>query len=312
MALLGEFVLTPDVFDVTSYSSEEVCRILLQQVKEMLLNEGIVRNLRNGNWFLLFSEDGRTWHIRGKELLRKLRTQGRLRDHPPALQEEPTDDYGWCREALATHETSPITGIIATRIIAGSFKSDSLIAPIDRLSSVQWWSERSPSIRLNRTQSAYEENLRLILQCSNSVMFIDPHLDPTLSQYSDFIYLLLMMKDKSPKPLIEIHRVCYVGSGRNREFPSESEWKDRFQNAWSQALSNSGLSVEVFIWDDFHDRYLISDLIGINVPYGFDTSRKQSELTTWTRLGRKERDDVQREFDPSSKRHNPKYRFKVP
>ena len=79
MALLAEYALTPDVFDSTSYSSDEVGRIQLQHLKEVLLSEGLVRDLRDGKWLALFADDGRPWHMRGKELLKKLVQQKRLR-----------------------------------------------------------------------------------------------------------------------------------------------------------------------------------------------------------------------------------------
>lgn len=36
----------------------------------------------------------------------------------------------------------------------------------------------------------------------------------------------------------------------------------------------------VFLWDDFHYRYIISNLIGIAAPNGFDTTRPPKNLTT--------------------------------
>ncbi len=74
MALLAEYALTPDIFDQSFYSTEEVADIHLQHLKEALLNEGLVRNLRDGEWLRLFSNNDRPWHIRGKELLKKLVT----------------------------------------------------------------------------------------------------------------------------------------------------------------------------------------------------------------------------------------------
>jgi hypothetical protein len=71
------------------------------------------------------------------------------------------------------------------------------------------------------------------------------------------------------------------------------------------------LNAEVFIWDDFHDRYLISNLIGISCPNGFDTTTDQNDITTWTKLGKTDKDDVQREFDPASNKHQLKHKFKV-
>jgi hypothetical protein len=57
---------------------------------------------------------------------------------------------------------------------------------------------------------------------------------------------------------------------------------------------------------------MISDLVGISVPYGFDTTSDPNARTTWTRLSRGDREDVQREFDPSSGRHRLVHRFAVP
>lgn len=70
MALLAEYALTPGVFDVTAYTSEEVCGLHLQALKDVLLHEGLVRNLRSGEWAKTFDDSSRSWHQRGKELLK--------------------------------------------------------------------------------------------------------------------------------------------------------------------------------------------------------------------------------------------------
>jgi len=320
MSLLSEYALTPDIFDSTSYSSDEIGRIHLQHLKEILLDEGLVRDLRNGAWHSLFMDNIRPWHLRGKELLKKLITQHRLRLFPEILDNEPTTDREWCQESLASshkidpitgHKIDPITGIITTSKVAANFRNEREVVSIDRLSSAHWWATRSPSVRLARTTEAYKENLKLVLRCANSIMFIDPHVDPTRKNYGEFISLLEVMYDREPAPLIEIHRVCYYGSGPGRKLFKSPEWKKRFHDEWDSRLQNVRLSVKVFIWDDFHDRYLISDLVGINVPNGFDTTKENSK-TTWTRLGRNDRDDVQREFALGTERHKLKCSFTVP
>ena len=63
------------------------------------------------------------------------------------------------------------------------------------------------------------------------------------------------------------------------------------------------MKATVYVWDAFHDRYLITNHIGMALPNGFDISEDANEITTWTRLGVKDREDVQREFDPASHRH---------
>jgi len=86
-------------------------------------------------------------------------------------------------------------------------------------------------------------------------------------------------------------------------------WEGLFTTSLKPRLSRLSVRVDVLIWDDFHDRYLISDLMGISVPNGFDIDSSVNNLTTWTRLGRDTRDDVQREFDPASSRHALRHRF---
>ena len=40
MPLLADYAITPDVFDVTSYSNEEVCRLYLQKIGSVLRTQG--------------------------------------------------------------------------------------------------------------------------------------------------------------------------------------------------------------------------------------------------------------------------------
>ena len=46
-------------------------------------------------------------------------------------------------------------------------------------------------------------------------------------------------------------------------------------------LGGLGLSAELFIWDSVHDRYLISDIVGVMLPNGFDIAKRSSSTTVW-------------------------------
>lgn len=315
MPLLADYAITPDVFDVTSYSNDDACAARLETIREAMLTEGLVRDLRDGQWRKLFESGNRTWHRRGTELVKKLATQGRLIQHRSALPNSPRDDQGWCAEALETHTACPFSGgVIVTETVKAGYANDPLVARIDRLSSARWWAARSSSVQLARTLADYQKHLDIVLRCSNSIMFIDPHLDPAKRGYRDFGALLALSGGREPAPTIEIHRVCYEGFGDKRWFPmkeDESYFECRFRDELASPLRTAGLRAEVFIWDDFHDRYLISNLIGITLPNGFDTGGPYQN-TRWARLGRDDRDDAQREFDPSSNRHEPRGRFSIP
>lgn len=313
MALLADYAITPDVFDTTSYSSEEVCRLHLRRISKVMRSEGLVRDLRAGDWLRLFADHGRSWHRTGKELVKKLATQDRLVQFQPKLPEEPVDDVSWCAEALATQVERPFDGgVIVTERIKQAYPSDPLVSCLDRLNGTAWWTARSPSVRLARSLAAYRINLQTILRCANSLQFIDPHLDPSRHNYREFGDLIVGAGRRSPAPLVEIHRVCYRGSGHNREILNVDQLEDNFRDALTDLLQAASLRVDVFVWDDFHDRYLISNLIGISLPNGFDTTRNPRDITTWNRLGRRVRDNIQREFDKASGRHALRGQFSIP
>src|SRR5207248_10485148 len=139
------------------------------------------------------------------------------------------------------------------------------------------------SITVERKTARYLQVLDLVLRQSRSLMFIDPNLDPSSSNYREFIQLLLPLVQRQVHPVVEIHRSFCRGDGPARTFPNQSEWKKLFARL-SAPVNAAGLQVEVFFWEDFHDRYLITDVIGIIVPSGFDVTSKPNEFSTWGRL----------------------------
>lgn len=310
MPLLAEYAITPDVFDSTSYSSEEVCGLHLSTIRQVMMDEGLLRDLRGGEWRALFASRDRPWHRRAKEIVKKLATQGRLIEFPPTPFASPTNDREWCAEALAGHQREPMAGgVIVTQPVKDAYRRERLVERVDLLSRAEWWEQRSPSVRLHRELAEYRQHLNPILRCANSFQFIDPHLYPGRRGYREFAKILARAGGRKPAPLIEIHRVRYDGSGSAR---TEPDFQSIFQNALSTTLHVAGLRANVFIWDHFHDRYLITNLVGISLPNGFDTTHRRDDLTTWTRLGPAQRDDIQREFDSVSRSHILHRKFTLP
>lgn len=312
MALLADYAITPDVFDITRYSGEDACGLGLDRIREPMLTAGLVRDLRDGEWRALFRESARPWHRRAKEIVKKLARDGRMIRCPSECP-PPNSDRDWCGEALASHKRRPLRGgVIVTGHLKEAFPNERMIERIDRLARATWWTDGDPSVRLRRSLADYRQHLDLVLRHANSLQFIDPHLDPTKPRYADLIKLLSLAGKRAPAPLIEIHRVAYEGSGQHRQPLDLVDLEKSFRKVLNEALDAAQLAAQVFVWDDFHDRYLISNLAGILLPNGFDTTRDSKQLTTWTRLGRKARDDIQREFDPASRRHRLRAQFKVP
>ena len=313
MPLLSDYVITPEVLDIASYSSEEMCGVHVRRISEVMRHEGLVRDLRSGDWSKLFAPGGRSWHRWGQELVRKLATQGRLIRFKPERDDAPRDDRGWCEEALLTAGTQAFTGgIVTTEPIKEEYRSEPRVERVDQLYKASWWSGRSPTVRLSRTSDDYTEKLGPVLRSANSLQFIDPYLDPARRSYNQFRDLLAVAGRRTPPPSVEIHCVCTEGSGPDRRPPNVEKLEKRFRRELVPRLESVGLRVDVYIWwPGFHDRYLISNLIGISMQNGFDTTTDVNDKTTWSRMGRDDRDDVQREFDPA-KRGVPHGKFRIP
>lgn len=313
--MIDEYVLIPDVFDAASYSHREYIDMCLPHLKDALYNEALVRDLCGGSWSNWCSTPERiqSSHRLAKELLRKLKARNRLRAFPKQSQSSPQDSRQWCEDALRSHRVAPLSGIIASDQTKRGFTTEPLVASIEKLSSCAWWQARSCSAILERKTESYLSALSRVLACSNSLMFIDPNLEPS-NNYSEFFRLLEPLKDRIPAPQVELHRSHCLGDGPRRKVPRDAEeGRKLFVPLFApldRELKRFGLNVGVFFWQDFHARYLISDLIGIVAEAGFDTTR-DAQKTTWARLSSGDRDSIQREFDPDVRPRDLKFRFDI-
>ena len=297
--MLDEYALIPDIFDSTAYSLPGLVDVCLPHLREPLMKEAIVRDLANGAWQRCVGAPPFTPHRLCLELLRKLASGNRLRTFPRCGAADPVDIPGWCQEAIAAHASAPITAIIGTHASVTANRGKGF-TDIEKITSAQWWQNRSPSRTMARTLADFRQTLTPILRHANSVMFIDPNLDPSARNYRDFGQILALAAGRHPGPHIEIHRSLCEGDGQRRTFPDKIEWKRRFDGLAAQA-KQGGIHLEVFGWDDFHDRYLITDIIALQIGAGFDTTTDPNATTTWARLGRDDIDKFTRHFDPAAR-----------
>jgi hypothetical protein len=305
--MLDEYALVPDIFDASAYSNPDFIEICLPHLKEPLLQEALVRDLCNGGWSQYCWENSGNLHRLGKEILKKLVQSNRLRRFPAHGANAPICAADWCQESVSASTVEALTGVIAAHATKQGFSAGE-VASIEKLTGTLWWQKRSPSVTVDRKTAAYMRVLHLVLIQANSLMFIDPNLDPSSHNYREFAQLLSSLAHRTVKPRIEIHRSFCKGDGPARTFPNEANWKGRFAPL-GQYLSTVGLQAEVFGWEDFHERYLITDIVGISVPAGFDVTGKPNDWSTWGRLGRDDKDKFQRLFDPAKRQE--KWRFTI-
>jgi hypothetical protein len=307
--MLDEYALIPDIFKPDAYSDRALIDVCLPHLKEPLLQEALVRDLCDGQWSQFCLANTLTMHRFCKELLRKLALGNRLRSLPLQGDALPTTSEEWCKEALNTCAIEGLSGIITSHSTKQSVSATE-VASIEKLTNSLWWQKRSPSSTVDRKTQEYLRLLKRVLLQARSLMFIDPNLDPSGSNYREFPQLLLPLVSRNPKPRIEIHRSFCKGDGAGRTLPTRNQWIESFSSLDSK-LIDAGLTAEVFFWTDFHERYLISDVLGIMVPAGFDVTAKVGEWTTWGRLGREDKDKFQRMFDPASRPADLKWQFSI-
>jgi hypothetical protein len=305
--MLEEYAIVPDVFDPAAYSNAAFIEMCLPHLKEPLLQEAVVRDLCDGGWSQFCMANSGSLHRLCKEIVKKLAQNNRLRRFPRHNGTDPATPSDWCREGLGTSAVDQLAGIIVGHNTKQNF-TQSEVASIEKLTGTPWWQNRSPSVTVDRKTGEYLRVLHRVLLQANSLMFIDPNLDPSSHNYREFIQLLAPLAERVIRPRIEIHRSFCKGDGPARTFPTEADWKVAYASL-STSLEAQNLAADVFFWDDFHERYLIADVIGISVPAGFDVTGKLNDCSTWGRLGREDKDKIQRLFDPAARQ--PKWHFSI-
>lgn len=311
MPLLCEFAITPDVFDTASYSSEELAEVHLIHLKKRLQKDSVVRNLRNGAWLNYFLDSGRSFNKKGFELIVWMKTHNRLRDCPLQLKEFDASEYAWCEEALNSHASDPLNGIICSEGTGPRYQDNQYVSAVNNLEAVNWWTEETNSVTMEKNGANYIAHLSPILKYANSIMIVDAYLDPVRPQFRDVIDVLKELKGRNPMPPVEIHRLNSVGSGSNREAVTNEKWEKDFCEKMSALVTELGLKIEVFLWDYIHDRHIITDMAGFLLGNSLDTTSDPRSPVTWSRISREDRDKWQKFYDPAVRGEHLIHRFSI-
>src|SRR2546426_10106265 len=146
--MLTEYGLIPDIFEPATYSSPEVCDLRLSRLKEVVMRQGLVRDFRQGEWLAYVAKRAERWDKRAKELVRKLVEQKRLVGSTAVLPNVPTNEVEWCREAVASHQATALTGIVTGTKTAAYFEAEPAVTSIELLEAAAWWYTDNESVHL--------------------------------------------------------------------------------------------------------------------------------------------------------------------
>lgn len=294
----SQFAIIPGSFDPALASSPNALDLGIGCLNDLCRGKGLFLDLRAGEWSAALENV----NAKGKVFLKFARNRHRIVQAPPQLPTEPEDDESWMWEAQAYHQKSPCQAIIAPGQLAEQYSSDQVVAGLEKLNQTEWWAERSASLTIKRRTKDYRSALALVMRHAHLLMFIDACIDPCAPNYEEFPQLLLAAGSNENKPTIEIHRASWRKVGGKNKVQPLAAWIADF-DGWSEKLARADMKADVFIWEDTHDRYLVSDIISISLPYGFDIGGDGEPPTTWSRIGTKEIERLQLEYEPSCKMH---------
>lgn len=309
--MLSEFVLSPAIFRVASYESNAMADVCLRPLGKALLDDCIIRDLGAGEWHKQLSGQGETLHEKGKELLKKLKSQGRLCRFPLVGTSIPENDREWEIEGLNAHDP-PDGFIFSSTSKENRHSGNKLVTSPELLPNAPFWEARTCSKRIPRSLKSYQELLNPLLRYAGSILLIDPHLDPSETRYRGLIGLFTSaaVSNRDIKPRIEVHRGCWLGNSDDKRSKAE-EIEKRFRDNWEAELRRYGITVDLFLWDDFHDRFFLTNLLGLSWSNGFDTTTDPSATVTVAKISRDNRYDVQSEFAQNSTSHRLDCKFRI-
>ena len=87
--MLSELALGPEVFRTDEYGDVAFADVCLAQFRAAMFEDFVVRDLRMGGWHAYVLAQEERLHPKGKELLKKLKSQERLISHVPFLPASP-------------------------------------------------------------------------------------------------------------------------------------------------------------------------------------------------------------------------------
>lgn len=308
--LLEQTVLLPCVFAV---EYDTIPNINLYHLKKILFDYCIVCDTPDfscAKMVLEYAKSGNTrTHQHAKEVIEKLRKQGRLLPLVYVSKTRPTKADCFL-DKIALLQGSKDCDVFSNCLIpkctkTGMTANNANIHDMALLHKSNWLNKERNSVRLDRSIDHFTIALQLLLESSKSVNFIDPYLDPSRHDYKEFYKIFSICNNNPNCSEINIHRVCYTDSGTQREVKDKAYWESVFRKDLQKYNTNNKASV--YIWPDFHDRYILTNLMGFSLPYGISTTKDSSELTgktIWTKLSFNDNINLQMVFNESKLKNN--------
>lgn len=256
-----------------------------------------------------------TTNAKSQGLLKKLKDSNRL---IVRLYDLPglSNSYDWTSLILNAHSQFPFDLMIFDAIPKSTYVGDSAVE-FPNLEGTKWDQIKGKRDRtLQKNKQKFEEHLAPLLRYTRTLAIIDPYANPYEDRYKIPLMLISSLLGKGLTDS-RTRTICIHADnkpwGKKDEMKSEgpvsrlSGWKSFLEELYKQYP----YQYEVKLWkqkaynpDKFHDRFILTDQFGVQIPSGFDCFPEGSQAT-WNLLDNDERNLWHRNFNnkPKYERH---------
>ena len=192
----------------------------------------------------------------------------------------------WIDQVLQVNKVEPFHAILTHSPI---HECDEVITQdvIRDLTNTHWY---LPSIKVTKkTAIGIADQLSTLLRLSSTLVLVDYYFEPTKKEYCDTLATLLSKAVLSRAPGRSLPNVTVISSvdhrnksTESRAFSSDLQYLNTANTRCANAKKNLGAFIPIGMsiifkcisafkdGDEMHNRYLLTDLGGACIPYGFD------------------------------------------
>lgn len=303
--MLYSFAITPEVFEPWFAPDGTAEGRILTELLRGLCDNGILADLHAGQWLTqvrrCLDNNKSPPDLRDKinSCLAVLSKRNRLVRHPASSERPETEEYRWLHWALERHGHDPegsFQAIVSSEefIAFSTLQSDALM-PIQTILDAPCWLERKRSVRFEKTEANLRVLLAPIIRHASKLILIDPYMTCRKERFFETVRhatsLLGRHFDPPRKGRIDIHAGDPT-EDKDGLCETVRERLDRWKTELGPEAKHFCKEFHVYLWGRkpggkrFHDRYIITDQLGLGAPGGLDfgTDSLQANYTEWTWL----------------------------
>lgn len=268
--MIGEFALTPSVFDEEAHPDAESWREQLRELGSAMFPKTaawpvMVANLYDGSWHAIATttvdavKESKA-RVLCENLLDKIGKS--LVFRPNAKPEWPIDDLAWGREALAAHAIEPIERIVSCRKVQNTLAGEGhSVRCVDEVNAEGFWRDICSQWDQQLTIPSQIHAIRKLTLHSEFLCLITPHVRGTGDDETDFTLEMIRASLRRPAgyPAVEIE-VHTEGPDNQKSTDFAHRLRNATGNTTTSLLSalQNGQSLRLVLWPKLLDRYLIA------------------------------------------------------